>query len=97
MEQLVLFPHGRANHDPESHNPICLCGARGIIDPMWDRFYCPTDGIWLDGLSGECLCSNCVNERKNCTDPDNPNYNYTMEDLKDDWEIDWMDPEELFI
>ena len=54
--------HGRANHDLISENPECLCGAKGVKDSMWDRFYCPTDGIWLKGIYAQCWCQNCLSK-----------------------------------
>lgn len=52
--------HGRANHDPKSMAPVCICGAAGVKDPMWDRYYCPIDGVWLEGIYAACWCSECL-------------------------------------
>jgi hypothetical protein len=52
--------HGRANHDLESRSPECLCGALGIKDPMWDRYYCPVDSVWLEGIWAQCWCKACL-------------------------------------
>jgi hypothetical protein len=52
--------HGRANHDPISKSPECSCGAKGIKDPMWDRYYCPVDGVWLEGIWTACWCKDCL-------------------------------------
>jgi len=56
--------HGRANHDPLSKSPECLCGAKGVKDPMWDRYYCPVDGKWLEGCWTQCWCKECLAKEK---------------------------------
>lgn len=56
--------HGRANHDPLSKSPKCLCGAKGVKDPMWDRYYCPDDGVWLEGCWTQCWCPDCMKQIK---------------------------------
>ena len=54
--------HGRANHDPISMCPECFCGARGVKDTTWDRYYCPNDGVWLEGTWAQCWCPDCLNK-----------------------------------
>lgn len=56
--------HGRANHDPLSKSPECLCGSKGVKDPMWDRYYCPVDGVWLEGCWTQCWCLECMKQIK---------------------------------
>lgn len=52
--------HGRVHSDYKwPDKPKCLCGAEGVKDPMWDRFYCPVDGVWLEGLWAQCWCKAC--------------------------------------
>lgn len=67
----MSIKHGRANHDPISAAPMCLCGAPGTLNTMWDRYYCPVDGAWLEGIWTQCWCQEClakpiVNEEDDC-------------------------------
>jgi hypothetical protein len=39
---------------------MCLCGAFGEKDTMWDRYYCPVDGCWLEGCYTQCWCKDCL-------------------------------------
>ena len=56
--------HGRANHDPISMSPECLCGAKGVKDTMWDRYYCPVSNDWLEGIFTACWCPECLAKPK---------------------------------
>ena len=57
--------HGRVHSNIQwPEKPKCLCGAEGAKDPMWDRFYCPVDGVWLESPWGRCWCDECLKQIK---------------------------------
>ena len=59
--------HGRKIESP-MRNPKCACGTEGKYDPVWDSYYCPIDGAWLEGKCNDNSCGFCNNYRPSLND-----------------------------